>query len=231
MTKPKTHILYGKMTEKELIHRYQTVRASRKYNGGEQLKEIRQELRQRQLKRLSKTNPEEYNRQMLEEPVKTDRKIPLFRGLTAMQEKFCMEFSGHGDEVKAYTVAGYNLDTTEARTRARARHLLKDEKIAARIAEYQEEAIRKVVWDKNRVLEKLAEVHQASMIKEDYTNANKSMEHIAKHLGMFVDKVEQTVKTTGFETGDKKKDIQKLADLAGFELIDGGRRKKEKKDG
>ena len=87
------------------------------------------------------------------------------------------------------------------------------------------------MWDKSRVLEKLAEVHQASMIKEDYTNANKSMEHIAKHLGMFVDKVEQTVKTTGFETGDKKKDIQKLAELAGFELIDGGRRKKEKKDG
>ena len=50
------------------------------------------------------------------------------------------------------------------------------------------------------------------------------MENIAKHLGMFVDlsKVEQTVKTTGFESGDKKADIKKLADLAGFKLIDGG---------
>jgi len=231
MTKPKTHILYGRMPERELIRRYDLIRSTRKYKGGHELNQIEEELTQRRLKRLSKTNPEEYNRQMLEEPTKKDRKIPLFRGLTAMQEKFCMEFSGHGDEVKAYTVAGYNLDSTEARTRARARHLLKDEKIAARIKEYQEEAIRKIVWDKNRVLEKLAEVHQASMIKEDYTNANKSMEHIAKHLGMFVDKVEQTVKTTGFETGDKKKDIQKLADLAGFELIDGGRRKKEKNNG
>tara|TARA_R100000900_G_scaffold139391_1_gene118993 strand:- start:693 stop:1388 length:696 start_codon:yes stop_codon:yes gene_type:complete len=231
MTKPKTHILYGRMPERELIRRYDLIRSTRKYKGGHELNQIEEELTQRRLKRLSKTNPEEYNRQMLEEPTKKDRKIPLFRGLTAMQEKFCMEFSGHGDEVKAYTIAGYNLDSTEARTRARARHLLKDEKIAARIKEYQEEAIRKIVWDKNRVLEKLAEVHQASMIKEDYTNANKSMEHIAKHLGMFVDKVEQTVKTTGFETGDKKKDIQKLADLAGFELIDGGRRKKEKNNG
>ena len=231
MTKPKTHILYGRMPERELIRRYNLIRSTRKYKGGHELNQIEEELKQRRLKRLSKTNPEEYNRQMLEEPTKKDRKIPLFRGLTAMQEKFCMEFSGHGDEVKAYTVAGYNLDSTEARTRARARHLLKDEKIAARIKEYQEEAIRKIVWDKNKVLEKLAEVHQASMIKEDYTNANKSMEHIAKHLGMFVDKVEQTVKTTGFETGDKKKDIQKLADLAGFELIDGGRKKKEKSNG
>ena len=42
------------------------------------------------------------------------------------------------------------------------------------------------------------------------------MEHIAKHLGMFVDKVEQTVKTTGFESGDKKKDVERLVKIAFF---------------
>ena len=219
MTEKKVHIIYGNMKESELINLYKVKREARIYGGGQELKEIQAELERRRLRRLEKRNPKEYNKRMLEKPVDNNVKIPTFRGLTAMQEKFCMEFAGHGDEVKAYTAAGYQPDKTDARTRAKARIIMKNEKIMERIKEYQDEAITKVTWTKEKVLERLAKVYNEAMHDSDFTNANKSMEHIAKHLGMFVDKVEQTVKTTGFETGDKKKDVARLVKIAGLKVV------------
>ena len=129
MTAKKVHILYGKMTEEELINLYKVKREARIYGGGEELKEIQVELERRRLRRIQKTNPEEYKKKMLEKPADNNVKIPTFRGLTAMQEKFCMEFAGHGDEVKAYTAAGYQPDKNDARTRAKARVIMKNEKV------------------------------------------------------------------------------------------------------
>ena len=226
MTKKKVHIIYGKMKEEDLINLYKVKREARINGGGQELKEIQAELQRRQLRRLKKTNPEEYEKRMLEKPVENKVKVPTFRGLTAMQEKFCMEFASHGDEAKAYVAAGYNPDKTEARTRVKARVIMKNEKILERIKEYQEEALTKITWTKEKVLENLAKVHNEAMRDGDYTNANKSMEHIAKHLGMFVDKVEQTVKTTGFETGDKQKDVTRLAKIAGFKIVSSNDSKK-----
>ena len=219
MTAKKVHILYGKMTEEELINLHKVKREARIYGGGEELREIQKELERRRLRRIQKHNPKEYKKRMLEKPADNNVKIPTFRGLTAMQEKFCMEFAGHGDEVKAYTAAGYQPDKTDARTRAKARIIMKNEKIMERIKEYQDEAITKVTWTKEKVLERLAKVYNEAMQDSDFTNANKSMEHIAKHLGMFVDKVEQTVKTTGFESGDKKKDVERLVKIAGLKVV------------
>ena len=179
MTKKKVHILYGNMTEEELINLHKVKKEARIYGGGTELKEIQAELERRRLRRLEKKNPEEYKKRMLEKPEDNNVKVPTFRGLTAMQEKFCMEFAGHGDEVKAYLIT----------------------------------------WTKEKVLERLARVYSEAMQDSDFTNANKSMEHIAKHLGMFVDKVEQTVKTTGFESGNKKKDVERLVKIAGLKVV------------
>jgi len=44
MTKKKVHILYGKMTEEELINLYKVKREARIYGGGEELTEIQKEL-------------------------------------------------------------------------------------------------------------------------------------------------------------------------------------------
>ena len=96
---------------------------------------------------------------------------------------------------------------------------MKNEKVVERIKEYQDEAVTKITWTKEKVLERLAKVYSEAMQDSDFTNANKSMEHIAKHLGMFVDKVEQTVKTTGFESGDKKKDVERLVKIAGLKVV------------
>ena len=219
MTKKKVHILYGKMTEEELINLHKVKREARIYGGGEESKEIQKELERRRLRRIQKHNPEEYEKRMLEKPENNNVKVPTFRGLTAMQEKFCMEFAGHGDEVKAYLAAGYQPDKNDARTRAKARVIMKNEKVMERIKEYQDEAVTKITWTKEKVLERLAKVYNEAMQDSDFTNANKSMEHIAKHLGMFVDKVEQTVKTTGFESGDKKKDVERLVKIAGLKVV------------
>ena len=61
----------------------------------------------------------------------------------------------------------------------------------------------------------------------NYTNANRSVENVAKHLGMFVDRSEQKIKMGSLGDNDSsedvKKDIERLADIAGFKVIDGGK--------
>ena len=59
MTKKKVHILYGKMTEEELINLHKVKREARIYGGGEELREIQEELERRRLRRIQKHNPEE----------------------------------------------------------------------------------------------------------------------------------------------------------------------------
>ena len=43
MTAKKVHILYGKMTEEELINLHKVKREARIYGGGEELREIQKE--------------------------------------------------------------------------------------------------------------------------------------------------------------------------------------------
>jgi len=56
---------------------------------------------------------------------------------------------------------------------------------------------------------------------DDYTNANRSMESIAKHLGMFVDKKEIKQEFSSM-TGSSDDDIQKLADVIGLKVVKSG---------
>jgi len=66
------------------------------------------------------------------------------------------------------------------------------------------------------------------MDDSDFTNANRSMETIARHLGMFIDKSEQKIKMSNFaETDSEEKmeeDIKNLADVVGFKVIKGGKK-------
>lgn len=55
----------------------------------------------------------------------------------------------------------------------------------------------------------------------DYTNANRSMEAIAKHLGMFVDKKEIKQEFSGM-SDNSDEDIQKLADVIGLKVVKSG---------
>ena len=66
------------------------------------------------------------------------------------------------------------------------------------------------------------------MGENDFTNANRSMETIARHLGMFIEKSEQKIKMSGFSDEDEEeklnKDIDKLADMVGLKVVEGGKK-------
>jgi hypothetical protein len=54
------------------------------------------------------------------------------------------------------------------------------------------------------------------------------METIARHLGMFIEKSEQKIKMSGFSDEDEEeklnKDINKLADMIGLKVVEGGKK-------
>ena len=83
-------------------------------------------------------------------------------------------------------------------------------------------------WNAEKVLDKVANVYDQAMDNDDYTNANRSMETIARHLGMFVDKSEQRVKLSHFSNQDSEdkieKDIENLAEAVGLRVVDGGKK-------
>ena len=132
-----------------------------------------------------------------------------------------MEYAATGDELEAFKKAGYREDDTDGLTRRRARQLLNNKKVQARIAEFQELALKRISWTKEKVLEKMNEVYQSAMTESDHTNANRALESIGKHLGMFVDlsKVEQKITTEELLSKDVDKDIERLADVVGLKLV------------
>ncbi len=83
-------------------------------------------------------------------------------------------------------------------------------------------------WSVEKVLEKITAVYDNAMEGRDFTNANRSMEAVARHLGMFVDKSEQKIKMSGFSDEDEEKklneDIDKLADMVGLKVVEGGKK-------
>jgi hypothetical protein len=207
---PRPHVLYGHMKEKELINLIKETAATYKTRQGGRIYEMKQELERRRMLTLKRKNPEEYERrkeEMLERPAKHKMfaKSTLPRGMTPMQEKFCMEYAATGDELNAYKVAGYKEDDTNGLTRRRARQLLNNKKVQARIEEYQEQALKRISWTKEKVLE--------------------ALENIGKHLGMFVDvsKIEQNITTSELLTNDTDKDIERLADVVGLKIVKGGK--------
>ena len=219
---PRPHILYGRMKNQELINLIKETAATYKTKQGGRIYEMKQELERRRMLTLKRINPKEYERrkeEILERPAKHKmfEKSTLPRGMTPIQET--------GDEHNAYKVAGYKEDDTNGLTRRRARQLLNNKKVQARIEEYQEQALKRISWTKEKVLEKMHEVYQNSITEGDHTNANRALENIGKHLGMFVDvsKIEQNITTSELLTNDTDKDIERLADVVGLKIVKGGK--------
>jgi hypothetical protein len=97
-------------------------------------------------------------------------------------------------------------------------------KIKARIIELIDEAKEKMTWDAEKVLNRFDEIYQKALDEQDFTNATRSMENIAKHLGMYVERSEQRIGSLdGMKTEDIDKDISKLADVVGLKVVNGGK--------
>jgi len=242
------HIIYGEWDTERLRDRIKELCKSRKFNSaGRDLQEMRKELRRRLFRTpgqkylrytdYSKADqPDEQYRlkqeQMLENPpqrLKLFTRSQLIGGLSPRQEKFCMEYMATGDILHAYKASGYALGKNDSKSRQRAWATLHtNKKIKKRLENLREEALRRMAWNADKVLEKVSSVFENAMSENDFTNANRSMETIARHLGMFIEKSEQRVKLSHFSDEDSEdkmeKDIASLADAVGLTVVNGGKK-------
>ena len=230
---PKPHIIYGKLTNDELRDLIRVTAQGRvKNSAGQDLQEMRREVQRRQEGRVARCARNNYTE---EEMLERAEKAPNFKpgnfiaGMSPKQEKFCMEYIATGDSLTAYKAAGYAPGKNHSDTRRRASTLLKKPKIEQRINDLREVALDRMAWSADHVLQRLDEVYQHALSNGDYTNANRSVENVAKHLGMFVDRSEQRIKMGSLgDSDDKAKvqdDITHLAEIAGFKVIEGGKQK------
>ena len=225
-TKP--HILYGRLSNEELRELIKDTSLSReKTSAGRDLVEMRDEYHRRFVKKETNCHTDD---DMLEKPADSEKfkKGKFVAGMAPKQEKFCMEYMATGDALTAYKAAGYKEGHNVSDTRRRAYSLLKKPKIAQRINDIREEAMTKMAWNADRVMDRLDEVYQHALSNGDYTNANRSVEAVAKHLGMFVDRTESKINMTQQFSGETdkesvQKDMEKLAEIAGLKVINGGK--------
>ena len=197
------HLKYGKLSVGELVEHYKFLLQGRSKPSGSDVVHLRAELARR--------------KGVLENP--SQRKIWEFGGLTPRQEKFCLEYMKTGDPEQAFKVSGYK----SRYLKAGANRLLEKPLIQMRINEIREQALKDIKVNAEKVIDKIMEVYDAAMQESDYTNANRAMESVGKHLGMFVDRSEQKVTqlTKGEEPEEVKKDIHRLAEVIGFKVVDG----------
>jgi phage terminase small subunit len=199
------HLKYGKMSVPELVEHYRFMLQGRKTPRGSDIVHMRAELARR--------------KGVLENP--SQRKIWAFGGLTPMQEKFCLEYMRTGDPEEAYKKAGYKSRHLKPAVKRMLVHPL----IQLRLEEIREQALKDIKVNAEKVIDKILEVYDSAMSESDYTNANRAMESIGKHLGMFVDRSEQQVTqlTKGDEPETVKKDIYRLAEVIGLKVVPGGK--------
>ena len=216
------------MSDESLKELIKDVASTRKQaSAGKDLQEMRGEYRRRCAVRFARRKKRAYTKDvpMLENPVEATRfKKPKFvTGMAPRQEKFCMEYMATGDAVTAYRAANYKVGKDKTDTMRRAYAMLNNPKIKQRIDDIRQEAIKHMAWNADKVLDRLNEIYDHSLQNGDYTNANRSVESVAKHLGMFVDRSEQKIKMGHFESGDDplsiEKDIENLAQIAGLKLV------------
>ena len=199
------HLKYGKMTERELVDHYRFMLQGRKTPRGSDIVHLRAELARR--------------KGVLENP--SQRKIWEFGGLTPKQEKFCLEYMRTGDPEEAFKKADYK----SRYIKPAVKRLLANPLIQMRLQEIREQALKDIKVNAEKVIDKVLEVYEAAMQESDYTNANRAMETVGKHLGMFVDRSEQkvTLRTKGDEPEVVKQDINRLAEVIGLKVVDGGK--------
>ena len=116
--------------------------------------------------------------------------------LSPMQYKFAYEFIETGDAYQAYMNAGYSVgDKKPFLIRGRAKELLQTPKVAAFVNYIRDKTMEKLVVKVEDIIEKFMTTYNQAMDSADFTNANRALENLGKHLGMFVERslVEQKI--------------------------------------
>jgi phage terminase small subunit len=106
--------------------------------------------------------------------------------MTKRQRRFVQEFAVDLNATQAAIRAGFSKNGASVQ----ASRLLANASIAAEIAKVQEQIAEKAAIDAQWVLDKLVENHNKVTRADKYEGAiaNRSLELIGKHLGMFVER-------------------------------------------
>lgn len=173
---------------------------------------------------------------------------PAARPLTPKQEAFCLAYVQMGTATDAYAKA-YDAANMDARTiQKRSSELLAHAGVAARIEELRRAAAEKAIVDAAWVLRKLKQnvevslgertirikvtkrdkdngdisVEQVEVSAHDASAANKGLELLAKHLGLFEADNRQAGEAAAV-VADQQMSMLELARLIAFRLEQGAR--------
>ena len=230
MKKQPKHLLYAHLDDAGLRDLIKEVGATRKkVNAGRDLIEMRREymrrVEERRLKmaeKKSKKLPEGQRVKMLEnaqQKYQNFAKNTLPSGLSAMQEKFCLEYTATGDVLAAYRSAGYSEKGNEAQTRSEAKRLLKNDKVEERCNQIRLDAMKDVSVNINEVVKKFMDVYNRGLADNDLTNANRAMEFIGKHLGMLIERKEIKQDITTKSPEELEREIKHYENVVKLEKI------------
>ena len=105
------------------------------------------------------------------------------------QTKFCLNYAKHGNAVKAYTEAGYDIKS-EAGARASASKLLTNANIKKKLEELSEKSHTKAI----ATITEIKEFWTSTLLsdEQDMTHRLKASELLVKVEGGFIDKVEHS---------------------------------------
>lgn len=123
-------------------------------------------------------------------------KATEFSRFTPRQMEFARQYAinGRTNKVQAARLAGYKLADPE-NMRQTALAILKMPFIEDLITAFEMEEKAKMRINVEDVVKWFNDIAMKAMEAEDFTNANRAMENLAKYLGMFVERKEITHKT------------------------------------
>lgn len=146
----------------------------------------------------------------IEEKRARDALLPPPTNLTEKQEEFCRLYALNGRThiTNCMRLAGYSPKHRQTLYNAGG-DLLKMPKIESRIKAYEDAMRSKVMVCVDDVVQYFKNIADKATEVQDFTNANRAMENLAKWLGMFVERKE--VKFQNVTTVDEaKKQIEDL---------------------
>jgi hypothetical protein len=106
------------------------------------------------------------------------------KSLTLQQERFVLEYLSDFNTLRALRAAGYTFKT-DADGRSRASYLLSLPHIAVVVAKKKAEIAEKLGLDAVNCLKYFRLVFLEALTDRDFTNANRSLENVAKILGLY----------------------------------------------
>jgi len=130
--------------------------------------------------------------------------------LTPLQMRFCHEYLRNGfDKYKAYEAAGGG-GKYPGSVRNVVDYWMKNSDFTRYLEELQAMAAEESGITAGEVLQSFKKIREAAFDCGDYNNANKANEHLAKHLGLFVDRSEQKIEHVHRDVADIDREIEKL---------------------